>query len=67
VYPFGFGLSYADVEEKWIDENTVEISNRSDIDTDYSVLKFQQKPDLKLLDFKKVKLKGNSKKIVKFG
>ncbi|HXK72877.1 MAG TPA: glycoside hydrolase family 3 C-terminal domain-containing protein [Clostridia bacterium] len=66
VYSFGFGLSYADVEEKWIDENTVEISNKSDIDTDYSVLKFQKKPDMKLLDFKKVKLKGNSKKIVIF-
>lgn len=41
VYPFGHGLTYADIQEKWIDSRTVKIENRGGTDTFYSVLRFE--------------------------
>lgn len=44
VYNFGHGLTYSDIKETWLDENTAELENRGDFDTDYTVLKFEYIP-----------------------
>lgn len=54
LYPFGHGLTYGQIEENWIDESTVEITNRGGMDTSYSVLKFKKEPHPELVDFKKI-------------
>lgn len=59
VYPFGHGLTYSKITEKWIDENTVEITNHGDYDTGYSVLKYEYIPHKSLCGFKKVFIKKN--------
>jgi beta-glucosidase len=64
VYPFGFGLTYNDIKENYIDSNTVEITNSGDYDINYSLLKFKEVPHKELVAFKKVYLKANSKKTV---
>lgn len=56
VYDFGYGLTYSEIEEDWIDENTVELCNKGNFDTDYTVLKFEYIPHKSLCDFKKVHL-----------
>jgi len=66
VYEFGYGLTYSEIEENWIDENTVELINRGEFDTAYSVLKFEYIPHKNLCGFKKVFLKKGETKIVKF-
>ena len=66
LYPFGYGLTYGNVEEKWLDENTVELYNKDGMDTDYSVLKFKYEPHKELIDFKKVHIKVGEKLTVKF-
>ncbi len=54
VFEFGFGLTYSDIEEKWIDEDTVEIINNGDFSTDYTVQKYEYIPHKSLCGFKKV-------------
>ena len=54
LYPFGYGLTYTDISENWIDENTVEIKNSGNYDTSYSVLKYEYIPHKNLCNFKKV-------------
>lgn len=66
VYEFGYGLTYSDICENWIDENTVLVSNRGDYATDYSVLKFTDKPNRALSGFKKIHLEKGETKTVKF-
>ncbi len=66
LYPFGHGLTYGDIEEKWIDENTVEVSNKGGMDTPYSVLKFKSEPNPELIDFKKIFVKVGQTVTVKF-
>lgn len=66
VYRFGHGLTYADIKEEWTDAYTVKLTNLSDVDTGYSVLRYEDKTKRKLLDFKKVQLKGNSSITVQF-
>ena len=75
VFEFGHGLTYSDIRESWIDENTVEITNNGPFNTAYSVLKFEapthdesKKPNPKkaLRDFTKISLKVGEKKTVKF-
>lgn len=75
VFEFGHGLTYSDVKESWIDENTVEITNNGPYNTAYSVLKFETpapdknkklNPKKVLRDFAKVNLKVGEKKTVKF-
>ena len=58
VYPFGHGLTYADVEEKWINENEVQLKNNSSVDTGYVVMKFRYEPNKELLDFRRVFIKA---------
>ncbi len=66
VYPFGHGLTYSDISEVWLDENTVELTNNGDFATAYSVLKYEYIPHKSLCDFKKVYLEKNEKITVKF-
>ena len=66
LYPFGYGLTYGDVSENWIDENTVELTNKGTFDTDYAVLKFKYEPHKELVDFKKTHVKAGEKITVKF-
>lgn len=54
VFEFGHGLTYADISEKWLDENTVEVTNHGPVDTGYSILKFEYIPHKKLCGFQKV-------------
>jgi len=53
VYEFGYGLTYSDITENWLDENTVELKNNGKYDVNYSVLKFEYIPHKSLCGFKK--------------
>ncbi|MBO5312381.1 MAG: glycoside hydrolase family 3 C-terminal domain-containing protein [Clostridia bacterium] len=66
LYPFGYGLSYGEVSENWIDEATVEVTNKGGMDTDYAVLQFRYEPHPQLLDFKKVHIRVGQTITVKF-
>lgn len=66
VYEFGHGLNYSEIQEKWIDNNTVELYNPGEYDTLYSVLKFENVPHKKLVGFKKVFIKKNEHLKVEF-
>ena len=66
VYEFGYGLSYSEIKENWIDEKTVELENLGNYDCDYSVLRFEYTPHKNLKDFKKVFLKSGEKITVTF-
>ena len=66
LYKFGYGLTYGDIEEKWLDESTAVITNKGGMDTDYSVLKFRYEPHPELLDFKKVFIRVGESITVKF-
>ena len=66
VYEFGHGLTYSDIEETWLDENTVQISNVGNFDTAYSVLKFEYIPYKNLCGFQKVFLRQGETVTVKF-
>lgn len=66
VYEFGYGLTYSEIKETWIDENTVEVSNTGNFDTAYSVLKFEYIPHKSLCGFKKIFIKQGEKILVEF-
>lgn len=57
VFEFGYGLTYSEITENWIDENTVEVTNSGDYDTAYSVLKYEYIPHKNLCGFKKIFIK----------
>lgn len=66
VYPFGHGLNYSEIKENWLDENTVELQNKGEYNTAYSVLKFEYIPHKNLCGFKKVFIKKGETLTVKF-
>jgi len=66
LFEFGYGLTYSTITENWIDENTVEIENTGNYDTDYSVLKYEYVPHKTLTDFKKIYIRKGEKKILNF-
>jgi len=66
VFEFGYGLTYSEITENWIDENTVQLKNCGDYDTDYSVLRFEYIPHKNLCGFKKVFLKKGETVTVNF-
>lgn len=66
VYEFGYGLTYSDIHEKWLDENTVEVTNEGNYDTAYSVLKFEYIPHKNLCGLKKIFIKNGEKTTVTF-
>lgn len=57
LYPFGYGLTYSEITENWIDEKTVEITNSGDYDTNYSVLRYEYIPHKSLCGIKKIFIK----------
>ncbi|MBE7015993.1 MAG: glycoside hydrolase family 3 protein [Ruminococcaceae bacterium] len=64
LYPFGFGLTYTDIKENWIDENTAIITNTGNYDTNYSVLKYEYIPHKSLCGIKKIFIeKGQTIKV----
>ena len=65
-YPFGYGLTYSDIEEEWTDERTAVVTNKGDYDTDYSVLRFEYIPHKNLCDFRCIHLNAGESKTVKF-
>ncbi|MBR4940545.1 MAG: glycoside hydrolase family 3 C-terminal domain-containing protein, partial [Clostridia bacterium] len=66
VYPFGFGLTYSEITEEWLDEENVRLSNVGKVDTAYSVLRFVESPEEKpLVGFKKVFIKAGETLTVK--
>ncbi|MBQ8526035.1 MAG: glycoside hydrolase family 3 C-terminal domain-containing protein [Clostridia bacterium] len=66
VYPFGHGLTYSDITESRIDENTVEISNNGNYEVNYTVLNFEYIPHKNLCGFKKILIKPKEKVTVSF-
>ena len=66
LYPFGFGLTYSEIKESWLNENEVELTNLGKMDTSYAVLKFKNEPHKELVDFKKVFVPMGATIIVKF-
>ena len=66
LYPFGYGLTYSEIEEDWKDENTVVLRNKGEYDTGYSVLKFEYLPHKSLCGYKYVFLKAGESLEVTF-
>lgn len=67
VYEFGYGLTYADITENWIDQNTVEVTNNGGYDTWYSVLQYEYIPHKSLKDFRKIYINQGEKQVIAFG
>ena len=66
LYAFGHGLTYSNIVETPLDENTVEVFNEGPYDTAYSVLKYEYIPHKSLCDFKKIFLKSGERTTVRF-
>jgi beta-glucosidase len=66
VFPFGHGLSYSDIREHWLDDETVEVTNAGDVDTTYAVLRYAPLPDRHLIGFEKVFLAAKETRTVRF-
>ncbi|MBE6546169.1 MAG: glycoside hydrolase family 3 protein [Ruminococcaceae bacterium] len=66
TFPFGYGLTYSDIEERWLDEHTVEVVNHGEYDTDYSILRYEYIPHKNLCDFRCVHLHAGEHKIESF-
>lgn len=66
LYGFGHGLTYSDITEEKLDDNTVKLTNIGNYDTDYTALKFEYVPYKNLCGFKCVHLKAGESKIIKF-
>ena len=70
VFPFGHGLTYSDIDEVWLDSDTVKLENKGPYDTAYSVLKFEEGGAMgaikTLRDFKKLYLKVGQSVTVSF-
>lgn len=61
LYPFGYGLSYTTFEEKWLDDNTFEVTNTGKMDSWHTVLKFEQIPHPTLTGFAKAWIPAGQK------
>ncbi len=66
LYPFGFGLSYADITEDWISETEAVVTNRSDFAADHTVLCFEQDAPHALCGFRRVHLEAGKTVTVRF-
>ena len=66
VFEFGFGLTYSEIKERWIDGQTVELENRGDFDTSYTVLRFEYIPHKSLCGFKRVFIRKGERITVEF-
>ena len=56
TYPFGHGLTYSPVTETWLDDETVTLTNVGGMETGYSVLRYADRPERRLIGFEKVRL-----------
>ena len=63
LYPFGHGLTYADIKEQWTDPYTVRVRNASETATGYSILRYENGA---LADFKRIWLDGYTETEVRF-
>lgn len=66
LFPFGFGLSYADITENWLSETEAAVTNRSDFAADYAVLCFEKTAPHALCGFRRVHLEAGETVNVKF-
>ena len=66
LYPFGFGLTYADIIEKCLTPTRVNICNNAETETDYAVLRYTDDTKRELCDFKKVHIKVGESIMVDF-
>jgi beta-glucosidase len=66
LYPFGYGLTYSDIVETWKDSQTVEVWNRGNRDTGYSVLRFSEPPDRHLIGFYHLFLQAGERQTIVF-
>ena len=66
VYPFGHGLCYGEVTERWLDARCVELCNDGNYDLQYTVLRFEHVPHKELKDFRKASLRAGETKVVCF-
>ena len=66
LYPFGFGLTYGEVEENWEDDSTVLLTYKGSLPVNYTVLQFEYIPHKSLRDFKKCLLRPGDVKRVTF-
>lgn len=66
VFEFGHGLTYSNIEEYWLDDNKVKISNNGKFDTLYTVLQFEYLPHKSLKNFKKVFIRCGENIILNF-
>ncbi|GLC79745.1 hypothetical protein LBYZC6_18590 [Lacrimispora brassicae] len=64
LYPFGYGLTYSEIQEEWLDSNTVKVMNCGNYDTWYSVLQFENEERRKLIGFRKVWLEKGTEQII---
>ena len=55
-----------EIEENWIDENTVDITNKGEYDVEYPVLKFEYIPHKNLCGFKKQLVCAGEKIVINF-
>ena len=66
VYEFGYGLTFSEIQEKWVDENHVEVHNVGEYDTAYTVLKYEWIPHKSLCGFQKIFLRKGETIEVRF-
>ena len=67
AYPFGYGLTYADIAEEWVSDSEARVTNRGGMDTAYSVLRYRTVNGVReLSDFKRVFVKVGESVSVKF-
>ena len=66
VFAFGEGLTYSEISEDWLDENTVKVTNKGEYDTMYSVLQYEYIPRKSLKNFTKIFIKAGETKQISF-
>ena len=66
LYPFGYGLSYANITEEWQSETEVIVTNHSDFAADHVVLCFEKNAPHALCGFKRLRLEAGERVTVSF-
>lgn len=61
-----YGLTFSEIQEKWMDENHVEVHNVGEYDTAYTVLKYEWIPHKSLCGFQKIFLRKGETIEVRF-
>ncbi len=66
LYPFGYGLTYADIREEWISETEAAVTNHSFFSADYTLLCFESNAPHALCGFKRLHLAAGATQRVSF-